>query len=203
MIDPNPIPAAWNERDRLAALASYAILDTPPEPAYDENVRLLGDLLDAPIVVVNLVADSRQWFKAEIGLGVRETPLGVSFCVHAMLQPEGMVVPDTRPDPRFDCNPLVTGEPGLRFYAGELLQTPDGLPLGTLCVLDTKPRPQGLSAQQRFLLKTLARQVMTSLELRRAVILRMTRLPDNTGRSRRSGKATPPPGRRPSAIVRR
>ncbi|MGN6390279.1 MAG: EAL domain-containing protein [Burkholderiaceae bacterium] len=159
----------WNESDRLAALARYRILDTAPEADYDDIVRLLAEALDVPIAVVNLVAEGRQWFKAEVGLGVRETPLDVSFCAHAILQPGGLVVPDARQDPRFDCNPLVTGAPSLRFYAGELLETPEGLPIGTLCVLDTKPRPQGITAQQRFLLKTLSRQVMAQLELRRAV----------------------------------
>jgi PAS domain S-box-containing protein len=165
-------PTSWNETDRLAALARYAILDTPPEPEYDDIARLVARTLKVPIAVINLVAEGRQWFKAEVGLGVRETPLDTSFCAHAIRQPGGMVVPDTRDDPRFDCNPLVTGEPGLRFYAGELLESSEGLPIGTLCVLDTEPRSEGLTDDQRFFLKTLARQVMTQLELRHAVVQR-------------------------------
>jgi GAF domain-containing protein len=111
-----------------------------------------------------LIEDHRQWFKAEIGLGVRETPLDSSICAHAILQPGLFVVPDTSKDPRFDRNPLVTGEPYLRFYAGALLQTPEGLPLGTVCVLDDKPRD--LTDEQAFTLQALARQVMAHLELR-------------------------------------
>jgi PAS domain S-box-containing protein len=158
---------AWTEADRLAALAQYAILDTPPEKAFDDVVQLVSQLLDAPIAAVNFIAEGRQWFKSEIGLGVREMPLDDSICKIAILQEDFMIVPDTRKDIRFDCNPLVTAEPGLRFYAGELLKTPEGLPLGTLCVLDMKPRPEGLTAQQRFALKTLAQQITNQLELRK------------------------------------
>lgn len=165
----NKLDRDWSESDRLAALDRYGILDTPPEPAFDEIVQLVSELLAAPIVAVNLIAEGRQWFKTEIGLGVREMPLDASICAVAILQPGGLVVPDTTQDSRFNCNPLVTGAPGLRFYAGELLETADGYPLGTLCVLDTKPRPEGLTTQQHLVLKTLAHQVMAQLELRRAV----------------------------------
>ncbi|MEJ7805579.1 MAG: PAS domain-containing protein, partial [Telluria sp.] len=164
-----PSRCTYSEQERLAALESYGILDTPTEKEFDDIVRMVSELLEAPIAAVNLIADGRQWFKSEIGLGVREMPLDDSICRFAILQPDGMVVPDTIKDPRFDCNPLVTGAPGLRFYAGELLQTPQGLPLGTLCVLDFEPRPQGLTEQQRFILKTLAQQVMSQIELRRIV----------------------------------
>ncbi|HEX8533291.1 MAG TPA: PAS domain-containing protein [Allosphingosinicella sp.] len=159
----------WDEQARLAALEEYRILDTPPEPEFEDIVRLVADLFEAPIAVVNLIAGDRQWFKAETGLGVRETPLDVSICAHAILQPGLFVVPDTTTDERFRCNPLVTGEPRLRFYAGALLETPEGLPLGTLCVLDTKTRPDGITDRQRLALEVLARQVMTQLELRRAI----------------------------------
>jgi PAS domain S-box-containing protein len=159
----------WTEADRLAALDNYAILDTPPEKTFDDIVRLVCQLTGAPIAAVNLIADKRQWFKSEIGLGVQETPLDNSICKFALLQDDSMVIPDTLDDPRTNCNPLVTGEPGLRFYAGELLKTPDGLPLGTLCVLDTKPRSEGLTAHQQFALKTLAQQVLTLMEMRRIV----------------------------------
>ncbi|MCB4820497.1 PAS domain-containing protein [Roseicella aerolata] len=162
-------PANWDEQARLAALEDYAILDTPPERAFDEVVRLAAQICDAPIAVVNLVAGNRQFFKAEIGLGVRQTPLDVSICVHAILRRGLFVVPDTTRDPRFVGNPLVTGSPNLRFYAGALLETEEGLPLGTLCVLDHVPRPEGLTAQQGFALQVLARQVMSQLELRRAL----------------------------------
>jgi PAS domain S-box-containing protein len=168
-VSENSVSHAWTEEERLSALRKYAILDTSPEQAFDDIVRLAGQLLDAPIVAVNLIDADRQWFKAEIGLGVREMPLDDSICKFALLETDRMVVPDTRADPRFDCNPLVTGAPGVRFYAGEVLKTADGLPLGTLCILDTKPRPQGLTALQAFALQTLARQVWTQLELRKIV----------------------------------
>ena len=159
----------WTEAERLAALDRYAILDTPPEPGFDDLARLAADLLEAPIAAVNLIAGNRQWFKAEVGLGVREMPLDNSTCARVMLQPGELVIPDLLEDPRFGCNPLVTAGPGLRFYAGALLETAEGLPLGTLCVLDTRPRPQGLTPRQRFMLKALGRQVMSQLDLRRAL----------------------------------
>jgi signal transduction histidine kinase/ActR/RegA family two-component response regulator len=162
-------PPEVDEGRRLAVLESYGILDTPPEKAFDDVVKLTGQLLDAPIVAVNLIARGRQWFKSEIGLGIREMPLDDSICRFALIEGQGMVVPDTLEDVRFQCNPLVTGAPGLRFYAGQVLRTRDGVALGTLCVLDTAPRPQGLTAQQAFTLSTLARQIMSQIELRKAL----------------------------------
>lgn len=167
---PRRIPGlALHEREseRLAALARYDILDTPREQGFDDIVELASEICETPIAVVNLIGDGRQWFKAEVGLGVRETPLETSFCGHAILQEDFMLVPDATQDPRFDGNPLVIGEPGLRFYAGALLKTDDGFPIGTLCVLDFKPRE--LTEQQIRTLQRLARQVMTQLELRRIV----------------------------------
>lgn len=162
---------AWVESDRLAALRAYDILDTPREAAFDDIVNLVARVFDAPIAVVNLIDEDRQWFKAEIGLGVRETPLDTSFCAHAILQQDRMVIPDATLDGRFDCNPLVTGEPGLRFYAGQLLKSAEGLPIGTLCVLDDKPRADGPTPLQLETLQVLANQVMTQLELRRSLAL--------------------------------
>jgi len=155
---------------RLGVLESYGILDTPPEQAFDDVVKLVTQLLDAPIAAVNLIARGRQWFKSEIGLGVREMPLDDSICKFALLEASPMVVSDTLDDPRFSSNPLVTGAPGLRFYAGQVLRTRDGVPLGTLCVLDTAPRPEGLTAQQEFALATLGQQVMSQIELRKALV---------------------------------
>jgi two-component sensor histidine kinase len=163
-----PTVPAWDEAERLAALRRYGILDTPVEQDFDDVVRIAAHVCQAPISVINLIEDTRQWFKAEIGLGVRETPVDVSICAHAILQPGLFVVPDTTKDPRFSCNPLVTGEPHLRFYAGALLETPEGLPLGTVCILDYKPR-ESVTDEQAFTLKALARQVMAQLELRRAL----------------------------------
>lgn len=159
----------WDESTRLKALYAYDVLDTDREPAFDDICALTARICETPIAVVNLIDAQRQWFKAEVGLGVRETPLETSFCRHALLEADRLVVPDAERDERFACNPLVTGEAHLRFYAGVLLKTPDGLPLGTLCVLDTEPRPEGLSPLQIQTLEVLSRQVMNLLALRRAL----------------------------------
>ena len=155
------------ERRRLEALDSYHILDTPREPAFDEVARLAADLCGTPIGVINLIGAGRQFFKAEVGLGVRETPLETSFCQHAILEQDFLLVPDATADARFNRNPLVTAASGLRFYAGALLKTAEGLPIGTLCVLDTQPRD--LSELQQRALKVLANQVMSQFEMRRAI----------------------------------
>lgn len=154
------------EQRRLEALRRYRILDTEREAYFDDLTRLASYLCDAPISVINFIDQDRQWFKAEVGLGVRQTELDVSICAHAILQKDFFVVPDTLEDPRFANNPLVTGEPFLRFYAGALLETSDGYPLGTFCILDYKPRQ--LSGEQIEILSTLARQVMLQLELMHA-----------------------------------
>jgi signal transduction histidine kinase len=158
-----------NEAERLQALRSYGILDTAVEPAFDDITRIASYVCQTPISLVSLVDADRQWFKSEFGLGVRQTPLDQSICAHALLEHSFLEVPDIAADPRFDGNPLVTGKPHLRFYAGALLRTPDGLPLGTVCVLDDKPRQ--LSAEQREILAALARQVMSQMEFRRALLL--------------------------------
>ncbi|MFD1787552.1 PAS domain S-box protein [Sphingomonas floccifaciens] len=155
------------EARRLETLARYDVMDTPREPAFDEVAALAAKLCDAPIAVVNLIGEGRQFFKAEVGLGVRETPLESSFCARAILEEEFLLVPDATQDSRFACNPLVVNEPHLRFYAGALLKTGEGLPIGTLCVLDTRPRQ--LTELQQDTLRVLARQVMAQLELRRAL----------------------------------
>jgi len=166
-----PVPARLlpNEAERLQALRSYGILDTPVEAAFDDITRIASYVCQAPIALVSLVDEGRQWFKSEIGLGLRETPLAQSICAHALLEPSFLEVPDITLDQRFDGNPLVTGKPHLRFYAGALLRTPDGLPLGTVCVLDDKPRQ--LTPEQRDILAALARQVMSQMEFRRALLL--------------------------------
>jgi PAS domain S-box-containing protein len=152
------------EARRLEALRVYEVLDTPREAAFDEIAQLAAEICGTPIAVVNLIDEGRQFFKAEVGLGVRETPLETSFCAKAILEDDFLLVPDATVDPRFDRNPLVTGEPGLRFYAGALLKTPEGLPIGTLCVLDTAPK--ALTPLQQRTLRVLARQVMSQLDLR-------------------------------------
>lgn len=156
--------------ERLAALRRLDILDTPREAEFDDVVELASRICNTPIAVINLVDEDRQWFKAEIGLGVRQTPLDTSLCAHAILVPGLTVIEDTRQDTRMACNPLVLAEEGgLRFYAGALLSTQAGLPLGTLCVLDTQPR--SLDPLQRRALEILAGQVMRQLELRLALRL--------------------------------
>jgi two-component sensor histidine kinase len=158
---------ALTESDRLAALRSYRILDTLPEPEFDDLVQLAARACQTPVALISLIDERRQWFKAQVGLGVRETPLDRSICLNAMLLPGLTIVPDLTEDPRFVGNPLVTGEPHLRFYAGAVLRTPDGVPLGALCVLDHMPRD--LTQEQASTLTMLARQVMSQLELRRAI----------------------------------
>jgi two-component sensor histidine kinase len=154
---------------RLAALRALDILDTPRELRFDSIVMLAAELCDAPIAVINLIDEHRQWFKAEVGLGVRETPLETSICSHVILQPGLTIIPDMLADPRMCDNPLCLEAPNLRFYAGALLQTDDGLPLGTLCILDHRPRD--LSELQKRALTVLADQVMVQMQLRRELQL--------------------------------
>jgi signal transduction histidine kinase len=153
------------ETRRIAALRSYDVLDTPREATFDDIVLIASTVCRTPIAVVNLIDAERQWFKAEIGLGTRETPLDTSICAHAILEHDVLIIPDTTQDARFAANPLVVGDPGLRFYAGALLKTPDGMPIGTVCVLDTVARE--LTADQVTILRALARQAMLQMELRK------------------------------------
>lgn len=153
--------------NRLAALYSYDIVDTPREAAFDDLVLLAAKICGTPISVINLIETHRQWFKAEVGLGIRETPLDLSICRHVLMQPGLTVIPDLREDQRMCQNPLVTADDGLRFYAGCLLQTPDGYGIGTLCVLGREPRT--LTDDQQQALRTLANQVMAQMELRKSL----------------------------------
>jgi two-component sensor histidine kinase len=158
---------AWKEQDRLATLRSYCIIDTQPEPAFDDLVQLAARSCQTPVALISLIDERRQWFKAEVGLGLQETPLDRSICLSAMLLPGLTIVSDLEKDPRFDNNRLVTGDPQLRFYAGAALRTLDEVPLGALCVLDYVPRH--LTEDQADTLTRLARQVMSHLELRRTI----------------------------------
>ncbi|MGX7707456.1 PAS domain-containing protein [Methylobacterium sp. Gmos1] len=165
---PDP-PITVCDPERLAALDAYAVLDTLPEQGFDDVVRLASRLCDVPIALVSLVAGTRQWFKARTGFPHPQTDLGRSVCAHALAHPDALlVIPDLTQDPRTRDNPLVTAEPGIRFYAGAPLRTPDGHVLGTLCVIDYVSRPEGLSPSEAGDLRALARQVMGQLALRRA-----------------------------------
>lgn len=159
---------AHAESRRLSALRSYGMLDTPAETVFDDITRIAAAICGTPMSIISLVDVDRQWFKSELGMGVRETPIDASICAHAILEHDFLEVPNTTTDARFSSNPLVTGDPSLRFYAGALLKTPDGLPLGTVCVLDTVPRE--LTQVQIDTLQALARQVMAQMELRRMLV---------------------------------
>lgn len=158
-----PVPA--DEARRIAALLSCGVLDSAPDAAFDDIVQLASAFCGTPIALVSLVDRSRQWFKAKVGLTTSETPRDISFCAHAVVAREPLVVPDALQDWRFADNPLVTGEPFVRFYAGIPLVLAEGAVVGTLCVIDHAPR--ALSEGQLDALKLLARRASTELDLRR------------------------------------
>lgn len=154
-----------DEAQRLSSLYSFDVLDTEREDIFDEIVELAANICDAPIALVSLIDQSRQWFKASVGLAISETARSVSFCAHAILQPGLFTVPDARLDARFVDNPLVTGPPHIRFYAGAPLFTEEGHGIGTLCVIDQLPRE--LTPQQQKALMVLRTHVLKLLDLRR------------------------------------
>lgn len=159
-----PIPE--DEDDRLAALYRYHVLDSPPEAAFDTITRALSKLLDVPIALVTLVDRERQWFKSRHGLEeTSETPRDQAFCAHTIMRDDVFIVPDARDNPRFRNNPLVTGPPHIRFYAGAPLITPDGFRLGSLCAIDRRPR-KGLTDDEQDDLVDLADLVVDQIELR-------------------------------------
>jgi formate hydrogenlyase transcriptional activator len=159
-----PIPA--NDDERVAALQAYAALGAPPEPDFDDLVRFMSRLLDVPMAALTLVDTDRQWLLAETGLGVVETPREHAFCAHTIMGGDIFAVSDARADDRFRTNPLVTGPPGLRFYAGAPLVDANGFALGALCVMDRVPRQ--LNASQEDMLRALSRQAVRSLTGRKA-----------------------------------
>lgn len=156
------------ERRRLETLREYRLIDTDPEPAFDRVTKLVADLFDAPIALISLVDDCRQWFKSVHGLDVAETPRDVSFCKYVVEDEQPLIIHDTLADPRFRENPLVTGEPHIRFYAGVPLSAYNGDILGTLCFIDRKPRP-ALSFRELERLQDFAALVMAEADLRRIV----------------------------------
>lgn len=154
-----------NEAERLKALHAYKILDTKPEQAFDDLALIASQICGTPIALISMVDEDRQWFKSHVGLDVQETNRSISFCSHAIKQEGIFTIPDTLDDERFRDNPVVTGDPHIRFYAGAPLLTGEGHALGTLCVVDYVPRK--LSEEQNRALAALERQVVAQLELRR------------------------------------
>jgi diguanylate cyclase (GGDEF)-like protein len=173
-----PIPV--DELLRLETLRSLKILDTEPEERFDRITRLARKLFATPIALVSLVDSDRQWFKSEQGLSVAETPRDVSFCAHAIIRDEILVISDTQADERFRDNPLVTNSPSIRFYAGYPLSAPDGKKIGTLCVIDRVPRQ--FDVEDRETLQDLGEMVEEEL-----VVADMVRNDPVTGLSNRSG----------------
>jgi len=172
------LPAATTEAARVAALDRYAILDTEPEQAFDDLVILASHVCKTPMAMLSLLDDHRQWFKSKVGVEIRETPRDVSICSHAIQQQDLFIVPDALQDARFRDNPLVVGEPHIRFYAGAPLIDEDGFALGTLCVVDRQPRE--LDAEQKEALKSLRRLALRQMELRRNLKFLKDALNDRT-----------------------
>lgn len=157
-------PRPANEASRLLLLEQLSLLDTPEETSFDDLAALAADIAETPIALVSLVNGSRQWFKAHHGLESRETSRSVAFCAHAINGDDLFIVEDASRDPRFATNPLVRGDPHIRFYAGMPLLMPGGEALGTLCVIDRVPRV--LTERQKHVLRVLARNVVTEFDLR-------------------------------------
>lgn len=158
-----------NAERRLAELDSYAILDTEAERSFDDVVFLARNACKTPVALISLVDDQRQWFKAKSGFDACETPLGSSVCRHGLTSRNLLIIPDLTADPLTRDNPLVTGDPCIRFYAGAPLVTPRGTVIGMLCVIDTEVRPEGLTCDQQRSLQALANQVISQFELRKAL----------------------------------
>jgi len=171
-----PMPAP--DRDRVAALQKYAILDTEPEQAFDDLTLLASFVCKTPIALISLVDEDRQWFKSKVGMDVSQSPRDIAFCSVAIQQTEVMVVPDTLQDERFRDNPLVVSGPRIRFYAGAPLINDEGYALGTLCVVDRTPREFG--ADQKEALQAIGRLVLAQLEFRRNLQLLKEALTDRT-----------------------
>lgn len=176
-------PTPERQSERLEALEDLGILDTDPETDFDDVVRLAARICGAPMSAISLIDAERQWFKSESGLGVRETSLDVSICAHALGERELLEIGDTQLDVRTADNPFCQSADGVRFYAGAVLRDADGLAFGSLCVMDRTPR--ALTDFQREALRTLARQIMGQLDLRRA-LRRQAELRREVGRRTRN-----------------
>ena len=158
---------AWREADRQRAVEDYGVLDTAPELAFDDLAGIASQITGAPIALITFLDHDRQWFKSAVGTDLTGTPRQIAFCDHAIRQDGVMIVPDASADARFADNPLVTGDTHVRFYAGAPIVADGGLPLGTVCVLDSQPRT--LAAEQVVALEALARLVRAQLDLRRSL----------------------------------
>jgi diguanylate cyclase (GGDEF)-like protein len=174
------LTAASKESQRIQALHDLSVLDTPPEERFDRLTRLARRVFDVPIALVSLVDSDRQWFKSRDGLEATQTPREESFCTHAIRGSGVMIVPDALADPRFSESPLVLGDPGIRFYAGQPIHAPGGMPIGTLCIIDRRPRV--LSPGDQALLADLA--VLVEREF---AALRLATIDELTGLSNRRG----------------
>lgn len=163
------MPVPYSETDRLLALRAMEILDTGEEEAFDRLTQIAAAIFDVPTALISLVDDGRQWFKSRVGFDLPQTSRDVSFCSHALGQHEPLVIPDAAADARFKENPLVKGQPHIRFYAGAQLRTGGKHDLGTFCILDSQPRPE-LSAKQLTLLEHLAATATLLIEQRRMVL---------------------------------
>lgn len=157
-------PTPESEQARLEALRRFNLLDTPPEEVYQDLVNIAANVLDVPISLVSLIDEDRQWFKASKGLDVTETPREYAFCAHAIMGPDTFVVEDATKDERFAKNPLVTGAPDIRFYMGAPLITSEGHALGSICVIDCKPRH--VTPEKKSVLEALRRIAVSLIEQR-------------------------------------
>lgn len=155
-----------NDTSHVSALKGYGVLDTPNEAAFDDIVVQAARILRTPIALISLIDENRQWFKAKVGLAPSETPRAISFCTHAIRGPDVFVVEDATADTRFSSNPLVTGDPNIRFYAGAPLKTASGARIGTICVIDSKSHP-ALTDRQKTQLEALADRTVALMEARR------------------------------------
>lgn len=163
-----PIPIPQNEGERVATLAKYNILYTPPERVFDDITQLAAYICNTPIAMISLVAPHKQWFKSKIGLSINETRRDLSFCTHAIMGRELFIVRDALQDPRFAKNPFVVSDPKIRFYAAVPLVAPNDCAIGTLCVIDRIPRD--LTPDQKEAMQALGRVVMTILEMRKKLL---------------------------------
>ncbi len=164
-VEPRPLVAPPNERERLAALRGYQVLDSDPEQCFDDLTFLAASICGTPMALVSLVDEDRQWFKSRVGVSMRETARNISFCTHTIQKPDLLLVPDALLDERFRNSPLVRSEPLIRFYAGAPMRDASGYAVGAVCVMDRKPRE--LNADQMAALSALSRIAIYLLDSRR------------------------------------